>query len=326
MTRWLKYLVAAASVAFLAACGGGDDDEDTTAAPSIVEVAQSDANFSTLVAAVVKADLVGTLSGDTQLTVFAPTNAAFDAAARAIGLADGAALVNALPADALVKILTYHVVAGDNPSTALTAGSLNTLYTFEGSPAALDLSLTGGVRLTDELGTTATVTTADLDARNGVVHVIDKVLVPPGVLNLVQMAQLNPAFSVLVEAVVEAGLVDTLSDTGPFTVFAPTNDAFTAALAELGLTKDELLASPDLAAILTYHVVGDEVRAAEVAALVSSGPADVVTLQGDTFRVGTDLLITDGRSRTANLVATDVVASNGVIHVIDRVLLPPVAP
>lgn len=326
MTRWLKYLVAAVSIACLAACGGGDDDDDAAAPPSIVEVAQSDANFSTLVAAVVKADLVATLSGDTQLTVFAPTNAAFDAVARAIGLADGAALVSALPADALVKILTYHVVAGDNPSTALTAGPLNTLYSFEGSPAVLGLSLGGGVTLTDELGTTATVTTADVDARNGVVHVIDKVLVPPGVLNLVQMAQLNPAFSVLVEAVVEAGLVATLSGTGPFTVFAPTNDAFTAALAELGLTKDQLLASPDLAAILTYHVVGDDVRSAEVAALVSGGPADVTTVQGDTFRVGTDLLITDGRSRTATLVATDVVAGNGVIHVIDRVLLPPMTP
>jgi uncharacterized surface protein with fasciclin (FAS1) repeats len=275
------------------------------------------------VAAVVKADLAGTLSGDAQLTVFAPTNAAFDAVAAAIGLADGPALVEALPADALAKILTYHVVAGDNPSTALTAGTLSTLYEFEGSATTLGLSLTGGVILTDALLTTATVTTADIDASNGVVHVIDKVLVPPGVLNLVQMAQLNPVFSTLVTAVVEADLAATLSGTGPFTVFAPTNEAFAAALVELGLTAEQLLASPDLAAILTYHVVGGDVRAADVAALVSGGPADVTTVQGGTFRVGTDLVITDGRSRTATLAATDVVASNGVIHVIDAVLLPP---
>lgn len=324
MTRWFMSLVAASSVAFLAACGG--DDDAPAVAPSIVEIAQSDANFSTLVAAVAKADLVAALSGDTQLTVFAPTNAAFDAAARALGLADGVALVSDLPADALAKILTYHVVAGDNPSTALTAGPLNTLYTFEGGPAVLGLSLGGGVTLTDALGTTATVSTPDIDARNGVVHVIDKVLVPPGVLNLVQMAQLHPAFSTLVSAVVEADLAATLSATGPFTVFAPTNDAFAAALAELGLTAEQLLASPDLAAILTYHVVSGDVRAADVAALVSSGPEDVTTVQGATFRVGTDLVITDGRSRTAALVATDVVASNGVIHVIDAILLPPVAP
>jgi uncharacterized surface protein with fasciclin (FAS1) repeats len=231
--------------------------------------------------------------------------------------------VEALPADALAKILTYHVVAGDNPSTALTAGTLSTLYEFEGSATTLGLSLTGGVILTDALLTTATVTTADIDASNGVVHVIDKVLVPPGVLNLVQMAQLNPVFSTLVTAVVEADLAATLSGTGPFTVFAPTNEAFAAALVELGLTAEQLLASPDLAAILTYHVVGGDVRAADVAALVSGGPADVTTVQGGTFRVGTDLVITDGRSRTATLAATDVVASNGVIHVIDAVLLPP---
>jgi uncharacterized surface protein with fasciclin (FAS1) repeats len=323
MTRWLKSMLVASSVAFLAACGGGDGDSDTETVPNIVEIAQSDANFSTLVAAVVKADLAGTLSGDTQLTVFAPTNAAFDAVAAAIGLADGPALVEALPADALAKILTYHVVAGDNPSTALTAGTLSTLYEFEGSATTLGLSLTGGVILTDALLTTATVTTADIDASNGVVHVIDKVLVPPGVLNLVQMAQLNPVFSTLVTAVVEADLAATLSGTGPFTVFAPTNEAFAAALVELGLTAEQLLASPDLAAILTYHVVGGDVRAADVAALVSGGPADVTTVQGGTFRVGTDLVITDGRSRTATLAATDVVASNGVIHVIDAVLLPP---
>ena len=326
MTRWLKSMLVASSVAFLAACGGSDDDNDAVTAQNIVQIAQGNPAFSTLVAAVVKADLAGALSGDTQLTVFAPTNDAFDAVAAAIGLADGPALVDALPAEALAKILTYHVVAGDNPSSSLSAGTLPTLYTFEDNPATLDLSLTGGVILTDALLTTATVTTPDIDASNGVIHVIDKVLVPPGVLTIVQMAQLNPAFSTLVTAVVEADLAATLSGTGPFTVFAPTNDAFAAALAELNLTAEELLASPDLAAILTYHVVGGDVRAADVVALVSGGPATVTTVQGDAFSVGTDLVITDGRSRTANLVATDVVASNGVIHVIDAVILPPVAP
>jgi uncharacterized surface protein with fasciclin (FAS1) repeats len=144
--------------------------------------------------------------------------------------------------------------------------------------------------------------------------------VPPGVLNVVQMAQLNPTFSVLVEAVVAANLAGTLSGAGPFTVFAPTNDAFTAALGELSLTKAALLASSDLSAILTYHVVPRNYRAADVVALPK--PAAVTTVQGDTFSVGADLGITDQRSRKATLVATDVVASNGVIHVIDKVILP----
>ena len=132
--------------------------------------------------------------------------------------------------------------------------------------------------------------------------------------------QLNPTFSVLVEAVVAANLATTLSGAGPFTVFAPSNDAFTAALAELTLTEAQLLASPGLPGILTYHVVAGNVRAADVVAL--SKPASVTTVQGTAFTVGTTLAITDARSRGANLVATDVIASNGVIHVIDKVLLP----
>jgi uncharacterized surface protein with fasciclin (FAS1) repeats len=153
-----------------------------------------------------------------------------------------------------------------------------------------------------------------------VIHVVDKVLVPAGVLNIVQMARLNPTFSVLVEAVAAAGLVSTLSGAGPYTVFAPTNDAFGAALNELGLSKAQLLASPTLAGTLTYHVVSGDIRAATVAALPK--PATVTTVQGQTFSVGTDLGITDRRARKAMLVATDVVASNGVIHVIDKVILP----
>jgi uncharacterized surface protein with fasciclin (FAS1) repeats len=170
--------------------------------------------------------------------------------------------------------------------------------------------------------TEATVTTANVVASNGVIHVIDKVLVPPGVLNLVQMAQLNPSFSVLVEAVVAANLAPTLSG-GSFTVFAPTDGAFTAALTELALTKAQLLGSPDLAGILSYHAVAGDVRAADVVALPK--PASVTTVQGSAFTVGSTLAITDGRARSANLVATDVIASNGVIHVIDKVLLPGLA-
>jgi transforming growth factor-beta-induced protein len=182
------------------------------------------------------------------------------------------------------------------------------------------VSTTGGVKLTDEVLTQASVTTADVPASNGVIHVIDKVLVPPGVLNVVQMAQLNPTFSVLVEAVVAANLAGTLSGTGPFTVFAPTDAAFGAALTELGLSKAQLLAAPSLGGILTYHVVAGNVRAANVVALPK--PASVTTVQGTAFTVGTTLAITDARGRVANLAATDVIASNGVIHVIDKVLLP----
>lgn len=308
-----------AATTLLTACGGGDDDHNPLG--TIVEVAQGNAQFSTLVAAVVKADLAGALSGTTLLTVFAPTNAAFDAAAQALGLANGRALVDALPANALASVLSYHVVAGRNVANSLVAGTLPTLYSFDGAPATLGLTLGSGVTLTDELLTSATVTTADVLARNGVIHVIDKLLVPPGVLNIVQMAQLNPAFSTLVSAVsATSDLAGVLSGSGTFTVFAPTNDAF-GRLPEG--TVASLLTSPDgaLRNILLFHVLAGAVRAANVVALPK--PALVPTqLDGLSFTVSSELTITPAFGEPASLVATDVIASNGVIHVIDRVLNP----
>jgi transforming growth factor-beta-induced protein len=136
--------------------------------------------------------------------------------------------------------------------------------------------------------------------------------------NLVQVAQGNQDFSILVEAVVAAGLTDTLANTPNLTVFAPTNQAFANLLGELGVTKEKLLANkPLLTQVLTYHVVPDKVYAAQVK------PGMVKTVQGSQFTFGADGSITDGRGRVAKLVATDVKASNGVIHVIDKVILPP---
>jgi len=319
MNRWLKWLAAAGTAALVSACGGGDDPPGTLAQEA------SSRGFSALVAAADKAGLVPALSsGSSNLTVFAPTDAAFASLASTLGFTSATAMVTALDGPTLAKILTYHVLPARKSAADLVAGGAtqSTLYSFEGSAQTLALNTTGGVKITDEVLTQATVTAADVPASNGVIHVIDKVLVPPGVLDVVQMAKLNPTFSVLVEAVVAANLATTLSGTGPFTVFAPTNDAFTSALSELTLTKSQLLASPSLADILKYHVVAGNVRAATVVALPK--PASVTTLQGSPFTVGSTLAITDGRSRTANLVATDVIASNGVIHVIDKVILPPV--
>jgi transforming growth factor-beta-induced protein len=318
MNRWLKWLAAVGAAALVSACGGGDDPPGTLAQEA------SARGFSALVAAADKAGLVPALgSSSSNLTVFAPTDAAFASLASTLGFSSATAMVTALDGPTLAKILTYHVLPTRKAAADLVAGGATqpTLYTFEGTAQTLALNTTAGVKITDEVLTQATVTAADIPASNGVIHVIDKVLVPPGVLNIVQMAKLNPTFSVLVEAVVAANLGTALSGTGPFTVFAPTNDAFTSALSELSLSKAQLLASPGLAGILTYHVVAGDVRAATVVALPK--PASVTTLQGSPFSVGSTLAITDGRSRTANLVATDVIASNGVIHVIDKVILPP---
>jgi len=136
---------------------------------------------------------------------------------------------------------------------------------------------------------------------------------------IVGVAQATSDFSVLVEAVTAAGLVSTLNGSGPFTVFAPTNAAFAAALTELGLSKAQLLASPLLGDILSYHVVSGRVLKADVPVGV-----DIATVlaETETFRISNALAITDEAGRVSNITATDVLTSNGVIHVIDQVILP----
>lgn len=136
---------------------------------------------------------------------------------------------------------------------------------------------------------------------------------------IVATAQATPNLSILVEAVVAAGLVDALNAPGPLTVFAPTNDAFVSLLDELGVTKDALLADTALlTAVLTYHVVAGRILKEDVPL-----NTPIATLQGASFQVGSDLRITDGRGRSAALLATDITCSNGVVHIIDKVILPP---
>jgi transforming growth factor-beta-induced protein len=325
MKSWLKLLLVASTATVLAACGSDDDDAAPATGPGTLAEVASSAGFGALVAAADKAGLVSALSDpNADLTVFAPTDAAFASLAQSLGFADASAMVTALDGPTLAKILTYHVLPTNESAADLVAGGSTqaTLYSrVPGTPSTLAVDTASGVKLTDAALNQASVTSANVAASNGVIHVIDKVLVPPGVLNVVQMAQSNPGFSVLVQAVVAANLTGTLSDVGPFTVFAPTDTAFVAALGELMTTKEALLARPDLGAILAYHVVAGDVRAADVVALPK--PATVTTLLGGkTFSVDTSLAITDGNTRKAMLVATDVIASNGVIHVIDKVLLP----
>lgn len=132
------------------------------------------------------------------------------------------------------------------------------------------------------------------------------------------VAQSNPQFSILVEAVNAAGLTDTLAGPGPLTVFAPTNQAFAALLTELGVSKDALLANkPLLTQVLTYHVLSGRVLKADVPV-----GSPITTVQGQTFTVDATLTITDQRGRRAAITATDLPASNGVVHVIDKVILP----
>ena len=330
----------------LTACGSdGDDgatvdteapaeapaDEEAAEVGTIVDVAVANGSFTTLVAALTAADLVETLSGPGPFTVFAPTDDAFAA------LPDGLVDALLLPENkaALTAVLTYHVLGAEVPSSDVATGSVATLQGEEIDLVAGD----DGVTVND-----ANVVAVDVDASNGVIHVIDSVLVPPSidatallvadamsdeapadteapadeeaaeVGTIVDVAVENGSFTTLVAALTAADLVETLSGPGPFTVFAPTDDAF-AALPD-GLVDALLLPENQatLAKILTYHVVSGEVMAADVT------DGDVATVEGQTVALSTaDGVTVNG----ANVIIADVAASNGVIHAIDAVILPP---
>lgn len=315
MFDWIKRLAALSALALVAACGGGDDDAPP---PGTLAQVATTGGFTALVAAADKAGLVPALSSSSSsLTVFAPTDAAFTSLATSLGFANAGAMVAALDGPTLASILQYHVLPTKKLAADLVAGGATqeTLYTFDGSAATLALDTSAGVKITDEVLNQATVTTANVAASNGVIHVIDKVLVPPGVLNLVQMAQANPAFSTLVGAVVSANLQGALGDpAAQLTVFAPINDAFAAiATTVAGLTEAQLTT------VLTYHVLGSEVLAADIP---FGTPVATLSGQNITINTGTTPTITDTTAAPASIVATDVRASNGVIHVIGKVLIP----
>jgi uncharacterized surface protein with fasciclin (FAS1) repeats len=309
--QFLQILLATTTAFALSACGGSDDPA-APAAPTkdVVQIAQGDPQFSILVEAVIAADLATTLKGTGPFTVFAPTNTAFAAALTELGITKDALFANKT---LLTKILTYHVVPAKVLKAQVPLGK--PVNTVQGESITLDGA--ANLSITDQRGRKANVTLTDINATNGVVHVIDKVILPTD-KNIVQVAQGNANFSILVEAVIAADLAGTLSGTGPFTVFAPTNAAFAAALTELNITKDALFANKALLTkILTYHVVSGLVREAQVPV-----GTPIATVQTETFTVDATLTITDQRARKSKIVLTNVAATNGVIHAIDKVILP----
>jgi len=306
-------MLLATSMAFVS-CSKDDDDDTDNTTPNIVELAQTDTSLTSLVAAVVKAGLADELSADGNLTVFAPTNAAFSAFLSANGFATLDDVPNAL----LTQVLLNHVVAQELPSTALTTGYVSTLATYGTTTSNLKLyvSTVGGVTLNGN----STVTAANLEASNGVVHKVNTVI---GLPILPTFALADPNFSTLVAALTRPGLttdyVTTLSGTGPFTVFAPTNAAFDSLLTELGASSLDSIPTATLEAVLNYHVANGNVLAGSLT------EGQIITPLGSgTFTIGLTggAKITDGSNRVTNIIATDVQTSNGVIHAIDRVLVP----
>ena len=336
--RWWSVNLAVLALAgllaaVLAACGDDDEPDPTPAPPvattaaaaaspeaepaTIVEIAVADGRFGTLAAALEAAGLVETLQGDGPFTVFAPTDDAF--AALPEGTVEG--LLEDIPA--LTEILLYHVVSGDVKAADVV--TLESAETLQGG--SLSITVEGDVVRING----AQVVIADIEASNGTIHVIDAVLLPPapeeataepteapteaeGPGTIVDIAVADGRFEMLVAALGAADLVDALAGEGPFTVFAPTDDAF-AALPE-GTVEALLDDIPALTAILLYHVVSGDVKAADVVTLESAetlqGGSLSITVEGDVVRIN-----------GAQVVIADIEASNGTIHVIDAVLLPP---
>jgi uncharacterized surface protein with fasciclin (FAS1) repeats len=281
---------------------------------TIVDIAVADGRFSTLVTALQAAELVDTLQGEGPFTVFAPTDDAFAA------LPEGT--LDSLLADipALTDVLLYHVVSGQ--VMAADVVTLSSADTVLGQPVSISVD-GGSVKVND-----ANVIITDIEGSNGVIHVIDAVILPSSddsaMMNEDAMMEEKPSivdiavndgrFSTLVTALQAADLVGTLQGEGPFTVFAPTDDAF-AALPEG--TLDSLLADiPALTDVLLYHVVPGQVMAADV---VNLNTADTVLGKSVDISVdGSSVKVND-----ANVVITDIEGSNGVIHVIDAVIIPP---
>ena len=275
---------------------------------TVVDVIVNSEDHTVLEAAVLAADLAGALSAEGPFTVFAPTDAAFTALLEALEIS----AEELLAFDGLTDVLLYHVVGAQALAADLSDGQEITTL--------LDQDVTITINGMGVFVNQAMVTVADIMADNGVVHVIDAVLLPEMDDNLpetvVDIIVASEVHTLLEAAVVAAGLVDALSGEGPFTVFAPTDDAIVALTEALSITAEELLALPNLGEILQYHVVAADAFAEDL----SDGQL-LTTLLGQDVTVSISdagVMIND-----AMVIVADLEAENGVVHVIDAVLLPP---
>lgn len=306
MTRTFRLFFSALACMSAFAFVSCDDDEDSGPSQNIVELALEDNRLSTLEAALTRfPDLVTTLSGQGQFTVFAPTDQAFESLLDGIGQSS----LDDVTDDVLRDILEYHVIAGSTvTSSQLQSGNVTTAG---GEQIAVNVS--GGVTL----NASAMVTTTDVRATNGVVHIIDEVLVPPSIApivgTIVAPAYFNKNFSTLIAAVKAASpaILQTLLNSTDKTLFAPTNAAFTAA--GINTLPDQAT----LDAVLKYHVISSEVASSAIA----PGASEAETLNGNIYlSKNSSGVFINGKSKVST---ADVSASNGVVHVIDRALMPP---
>ena len=316
----IPFLLILAFSLVLTSCDDDDDEDDNPTPPAgptenIVEIAQGSDDFDILVEALVAGGLDDDLQTDGPFTVFAPTDAAFEALFSDLGVQDVDGLINELGAETVIDILQYHVVAGQEIRAADVSAETYEETLSDASPGANALSLLAApanntVDLNGGSGTEkgATVATANILATNGVIHAIDKVLLLPTVLDF---AIGDERLSSLESAVVDAQLTGALGDeNSELTVFAPLNDGFV----------DEQNLTDDLEGILLYHVLNEQLRSPQVV-------GEQTTLQGGTIDIAvqadeTTVSITDATGDVIDIVLVDIQGINGVVHVIEDVLRP----
>ncbi|AFL80135.1 secreted/surface protein with fasciclin-like repeats [Aequorivita sublithincola DSM 14238] len=297
-------------------CSNDDDNDSIPQTNSIADFVAANKDYTSLKAALDKAGLTATLAGQGDFTVFAPNNDAF----AAFLTANGFASLDDVPTGLLTNVLLNHVISGKVVSGNLATGYVNTLAVEVSSGANLSMyvNTSSGVKLNGM----SNVTTADIMADNGVIHAVDTVIALPTV---VTFATADPTFATLVAALTrpdQPDFVGVLSTPGgtspaPFTVFAPTNDAFGALLVELGAGDLNDIDGPTLTAALNTHVIaGANVRAENLMDGV------VGTLGADLIVDATNATLTDPNERVSKIIVVNVQASNGVVHAIDKVLLP----
>lgn len=319
----LKLIVFFALIALVSVSCNNDDDDNSSQQPqTIVSIAKANPNLSSLVAALEKAGLTTTLNSSGTYTVFAPTNTAFSAFLSAKGYTS----LDAVPAAALKEILLNHVLSVKVKSNEIATGYVKTLAKGGASTSnTISMYIEKGSGVDINGGKTnggGTVTTADIEASNGIIHVVEGVI---GLPTIVNHAIANKNFTTLVAALTynpASGFAGILSGTAssPFTVFAPTNAAFTSFLTETGFSGLSAIPSNVLETTLKYHVVaGANVQSSSL----TNGQV-VSTFAAQNFTIGLTggAKITDASGRISTIVATDVQCSNGIIHVIDKVLLP----
>lgn len=272
---------------------------------SVTGHAVANSSFSSLVAAVTKADLAGALDdSEATYTVFAPVNQAFANLFEELDVT-----LDDLTAEALTPILLYHVLGSVVKSADVATGYVSTLAGAHSGNMSLLVDVSeSGVKLNGSSNVVAT----DVVATNGIIHAIDQVILPPTVVDI---ALANSNFTHLVQAVVRAGLVDALKAEGPFTVFAPTNQAFEALFTALQVTDVNGISVETLTAVLLGHVVSGNVAST---ALSSGSVGTLNEGQSLNINVGTGVTI----NGDVNVVLADVQGSNGIVHVIDKVILP----